>query len=86
MSGISMLGGANYGYCGHVGINGANGNIADKTHDTVWLFTVNGQYLPDITVAPGGAEIWRIANLSATATYVLSLTDAARHACRTCSS
>ena len=75
--GIQMLGGANYGYCGHVGIYGANGTIADKTHDTVWLFTVNGQYEPDITIAPGGAEIWRIANLSATATYVLSLTDAA---------
>ncbi len=28
--GISMLGGANYGYCGHAGINDASGNIADK--------------------------------------------------------
>ncbi len=73
--GIQMLGGAAYGYCGHAGIYDANGKITDNTHDTVWLFTINGQYLPDITVAPGGTEIWRIANLSATVTYVLTLVD-----------
>jgi FtsP/CotA-like multicopper oxidase with cupredoxin domain len=74
-TGIQMLGGAAYGYCGHAGIYDANGKITDNAHDTVWLFTVNGQYLPDITVAPGGTEIWRIANLSATVTYVLTLVD-----------
>jgi FtsP/CotA-like multicopper oxidase with cupredoxin domain len=42
----------------------------------VWLFTVNGQMGPTITVDPGRRQIWRIANTTATVTYVLDLVDA----------
>ena len=38
-----------------------------------WLFTINGQRYPDVTVAEGGTEIWRIQNASANVTYRLSL-------------
>jgi FtsP/CotA-like multicopper oxidase with cupredoxin domain len=56
------------GYCGQHG--------ADPTiPDTVWMFTVNGQYNPTITMAPGRNQIWRVANLSADLTYVLELVD-----------
>ena len=43
--------------------------------DGRWLFTVNGMAYPRVTVASGGSEIWRIANLSADATYRLELVD-----------
>ncbi len=43
----------------------------------IWLFTVNGQRYPTINVAPNRAHLWRIANLSATVSYQLHLTDAA---------
>ena len=39
----------------------------------LWLFTVNGQWMPDITLRPGRATLLRVANLSASVTYVLQL-------------
>ncbi len=39
----------------------------------VWLFTVNGQWMPDITLRPGRATLLRVANLSASVSYVLQL-------------
>lgn len=41
--------------------------------DKGWLFTVNGQVYPHITVKSGEREIWRIANTSADMTYDLAL-------------
>ena len=43
----------------------------------VWLFTVNGQRYPTITVPQNRGHIWRMANLSATVSYQLHLTDSA---------
>jgi FtsP/CotA-like multicopper oxidase with cupredoxin domain len=40
-----------------------------------WLFTVNGQLYPNITIKDGGKEIWRIANTSADMTYDLALVE-----------
>ncbi|MBO0904367.1 multicopper oxidase domain-containing protein [Jiella sp. MQZ13P-4] len=40
-----------------------------------WVFTVNGQDYPDITVAPGASEVWRIQNASANITYRLRLSE-----------
>jgi L-ascorbate oxidase len=54
------------GFCGV-----AEGPGASK----VWLFTVNGQAFPQITLPAGHNQLWRIGNLSANATYVLELTD-----------
>lgn len=39
----------------------------------VWLFTVNGQWMPDITLAPGRRMLLRIVNLSASVTYNLEI-------------
>ena len=55
------------GYC----LNKAEGK------QSVWLFTINGQRYPTYTVEAGRKQIWRIANLSASATYVLRLKDQA---------
>ncbi|HYD65320.1 multicopper oxidase family protein [Azospirillum sp.] len=41
----------------------------------VWLFTVNGQRYPDLTVPSGRNKLWRIANMSANQTFVLQLLD-----------
>ncbi len=38
-----------------------------------WLFTVNGQLKPSIAMTLGVPELWRTANVSANATYRLSL-------------
>ncbi|MDB5377155.1 MAG: hypothetical protein JWR00_1601 [Rubritepida sp.] len=38
---------------------------------SVWLFTVNGQWMPDITLRPGRYALLRVANLSANVTHVL---------------
>jgi FtsP/CotA-like multicopper oxidase with cupredoxin domain len=38
-----------------------------------WLFTVNGQLYPHVTVKAGGREIWRIANTSADMSYDVAL-------------
>ena len=61
------------GYCGHhVTFIGGKTNVLQ---DTVWMFTVNGQYNPTVTMKPGRDQIWRINNLSANLTYVLELDD-----------
>jgi hypothetical protein len=39
----------------------------------IWLFTVNGQRYPTIKIPSGRNNLWRVANLSANATYVISL-------------
>ncbi|HEY0836026.1 MAG TPA: hypothetical protein VGE72_19130, partial [Azospirillum sp.] len=51
------------GYC-----DGANPN-------DYWLFTLNGQRFPKLTVPAGRNKLWRIANMSANLTYVLQLLD-----------
>jgi FtsP/CotA-like multicopper oxidase with cupredoxin domain len=64
------------GYCTHPEIYTGQDNAPyDPTHDLVWLFTINGQMGPTITVDPGRRQIWRIANTTATVTYVLDLVD-----------
>jgi len=40
-----------------------------------WLFTVNGQVFPRITIKASTTEIWRIANTSADMTYDLALVE-----------
>lgn len=42
-----------------------------------WLFTVNGQVFPHLSVAAGEQQIWRIANTSADMTYDLALVELA---------
>ena len=63
-----------FGYCAHPQIyTGDPNGPYDPSHDFVWLFTINGQMGPTITVKPAGKQIWRIANTSATVAYVLDL-------------
>lgn len=45
---------------------------------SVWLFTVNGQWMPDITLRPGRYTLLRIANLSANVTYVMEVGEPMR--------
>jgi FtsP/CotA-like multicopper oxidase with cupredoxin domain len=67
-----------FGYCAHPQIyTGDPKGPYDPSHDFVWLFTINGQMGPTITVKAGGKQIWRIANTSATVAYVLDLIDGA---------
>ncbi|WP_035648263.1 multicopper oxidase family protein [Bradyrhizobium sp. ORS 285] len=40
-----------------------------------WLFTVNGQVFPQISLGSGEQQIWRIANASADMTYDLALVE-----------
>jgi FtsP/CotA-like multicopper oxidase with cupredoxin domain len=61
------------GYCGHYGAS--IGGQTTTQQDTVWLYTVNGQAFPSVTMQPGRNQIWRIANLSADVTYILELVD-----------
>ena len=69
------------GWCGHPGLRYSNGtpntsrNVGGASPDLRWLFTVNGQVFPDVTIAAGSNHLWRIANLSPNATYVLQLTE-----------
>lgn len=49
------------------------GYCAAAGNDGHWLFTVNGQRFPQIDVDAGKGHLWRIANLSATVSYVLQL-------------
>ncbi len=66
------------GYCAHPeDYTGTSGSPYDPSHDLVWLFTINGQLGPTITVDPGHRQIWRIANTTATVTFVLDLVDGA---------
>ncbi len=61
------------GYCGHY-LASVDGKL-NWFMDTVWLYTVNGQQNPSITMKPGRNQIWRVANLSPDVTYVLELDD-----------
>ncbi|HYV68199.1 MAG TPA: multicopper oxidase domain-containing protein [Myxococcales bacterium] len=50
------------------------GQCWQKAHpDERWIFTVSGQIHPRITVKPGRAEAWYLANISADVTYRLRL-------------
>jgi FtsP/CotA-like multicopper oxidase with cupredoxin domain len=49
-------------------------NAADK--HKIWLFTVNGQRFPTIRIPSGQNNLLRIANLSASASYIIELIDA----------
>jgi FtsP/CotA-like multicopper oxidase with cupredoxin domain len=73
--GVQLL--AGHGFCGHTTVYDENQKIVDRANDTVWLFTINGQHFPDVTIQPGETELWRIANLSPTVTYTLELVDGA---------
>lgn len=55
------------GFCSHQGLSASS--------DLAWLFTINGQLYPTITVARGRTQLWRIANVSATVAYTLVLLD-----------
>jgi FtsP/CotA-like multicopper oxidase with cupredoxin domain len=46
-----------------------------KDKSRIWLFTVNGQRFPTIQIPSGRNKLLRLANLSASATYVISLRD-----------
>ncbi len=59
---------AQKGYC--LGPDDAKGH-------KVWLFTVNGQRFPRIDIAGARGQLWRVANLSATVSYILELRDEA---------
>ncbi len=61
------------GYCGHHGAT--TGDATNPQQDTVWLFTVNGQSNPTVTMQPGRNQVWRIVNMSPDVTYGLQLTD-----------
>jgi FtsP/CotA-like multicopper oxidase with cupredoxin domain len=51
---------------------------ADKSQ--IWLFTINGQRFPTIRIPSGRNKLLRLANLSASATYVVSLRDSSGNA------
>lgn len=53
--------------------NGYCQSPTDKSQ--IWLFTVNGQRFPTIRIPNGRNELLRLANLSPSATYVISLRD-----------
>ena len=80
VAGTTNVTGGN-GWCGHSGLRYLNGgqntshDTSSMTMDTRWLFTVNGQLFPDITIASGSNHLWRVANLSDSQTYVLQLTE-----------
>ena len=61
------------GYCGHHAVS-RNGKV-DPAQDTVWMFTINGQYNPTVTMRPGRDGDWRITNFSPNATYLIELDD-----------
>lgn len=49
--------------------------LRDEGGDAVWLFTVNGQHMPTATIGAGRNHLWRVANFSASVTYVLELAE-----------
>ena len=59
------------------GANDSDEGGSDYTNGH-WFFTLNGQVYPTISVKPSGGEIWRITNTSGSATYDLSLWNAAQ--------
>ena len=65
-------GGGGNGWCAAAVANAAG----DQATPTYWMFTVNGQRDPTIAIEHGRNQLWRIANLSGTVSYVLKLCDA----------
>ncbi len=61
------------GFCTHP--NASKAGAALPNQDTVWLFTVNGQWNPSVTQKQGRSQLWRVANLSANVSYLLQLAD-----------
>ena len=57
------------GYCQQIQGTGA------AASRQLWLFTINGQRYPRISIGAGRNHLWRIANLSATVTYLIELVD-----------
>jgi L-ascorbate oxidase len=51
---------------------GARPGFCSGSDGTRWFFTINGQVHPSISVGSAG-EVWRIANTSASASYLLAL-------------
>jgi FtsP/CotA-like multicopper oxidase with cupredoxin domain len=72
-------------FCGTVDLNNVSngyyrqaapaGTTTAATSRPLWLFTINGQRYPRITIGAGRNHLWRIANLSATVTYIIELLD-----------
>lgn len=60
------------GTCSSEGIY-QNGSNKGKPYNHKWLFTVNGQLVPTISVKSGTHDVWRIANMSANVTHDLEL-------------
>jgi FtsP/CotA-like multicopper oxidase with cupredoxin domain len=53
---------------------GRDGYCLDPSNKAkVWLFTVNGQRFPTVTIAGARNHLWRVANLSASVTYRLDI-------------
>jgi len=67
------------GFCGNVDLsNVSNGYYRQAGAGSpflLWLFTINGQRYPRISIGAGRNHLWRIANLSATVTYIIELLD-----------
>jgi FtsP/CotA-like multicopper oxidase with cupredoxin domain len=61
------------GFCSHPGWT--KDGATDNSADLAWLFTINGQLYPTVTVAPGRTQLWRVANVSATVAFTLNLFD-----------
>ena len=76
----------NPGYCGDISPRDTSKAVFGKGYcrprdeagadKSIWLFTVNGQRYPTVSIPGNRAHLWRIANLSATVSYQLHLTDA----------
>lgn len=62
------------GWCAKPDVSPAGQDHATP-FQSVWLFTVNGQLMPSLVEDTGRNHLWRIANLSATVTYVIDLVD-----------
>jgi FtsP/CotA-like multicopper oxidase with cupredoxin domain len=73
------------GFCGNVDLtnltNLSNGycqqilGTGAAASRQLWLFTINGQRYPRISIGAGRNHLWRIANLSATVTFLIELVD-----------
>jgi FtsP/CotA-like multicopper oxidase with cupredoxin domain len=61
------------GLCGDSGAAAPSGVCSSPAGDSRWLFMVNGQVFPTITVRKGDRHVWRMANVGATVSYKLRL-------------
>jgi FtsP/CotA-like multicopper oxidase with cupredoxin domain len=55
------------------GADAPNAVCSSAAGDSRWLFMVNGQVFPTITVQKGDRHVWRMANVGATVSYKLRL-------------